>query len=234
MNLDDYCRELEAHLCRRNGGHLVRIVGPAFEKVCEWGRAGIPLKVAMQGIDRYIERQEARGGHRRPARIEFCEADVRDAFDAWRRAVGVRARAGDDEEAAQAPPAKRRRSLAGHIERVVARLTVLRGGTSGSEWARSLEAAVRELDALRGSARKARGEAREAVVAALVEVDRRLLDSAVHTAAAGLVAQATEEAIRELAPFRERLRVEAWDDAVRRGRDVVLRERLGLPAIVFE
>ena len=31
-----YCREIEAYLCRKNDGHLVRIVGPAFEQVCGW------------------------------------------------------------------------------------------------------------------------------------------------------------------------------------------------------
>ena len=90
MNADDYCRDIEARLCRRNQGHLVRIVGPAFDTVRRWAEMGIPLKVAFQGIDRYVERATAKGPRRRPVRIEFCEADVLDAFDAWRRAVGVR------------------------------------------------------------------------------------------------------------------------------------------------
>ena len=34
--VDDYCRQVEAYLCRKNDGHLVRIVGPAFEQVCGW------------------------------------------------------------------------------------------------------------------------------------------------------------------------------------------------------
>ena len=28
--------QIESYLCRKNGGHLVRIVGPAFEKVRSW------------------------------------------------------------------------------------------------------------------------------------------------------------------------------------------------------
>ena len=89
MDIDAYCRDIEAHLCRRNAGHLVRISGPAFDLVRGWAQRGIPFKVAQQGIDRYIDRVNARGPRRRPARIEFCEADVLDAFDAWRRAVGI-------------------------------------------------------------------------------------------------------------------------------------------------
>ena len=86
---EDYCREIEAHLCRKNDGHLIRIVGPAFEQVSGWAREGIPLKVALSGVDRYFERYYRKGPRRRPVRIEFCDADVRDAFDDWRRAVGV-------------------------------------------------------------------------------------------------------------------------------------------------
>jgi hypothetical protein len=89
MESDSYCRDVEAHLCRRNGGHLVRLVGPSFETVVAWAAKGIPLKVAMTGIDRYVERAAAKGPRRRPIRVEFCEADVLDAFDEWRRAVGV-------------------------------------------------------------------------------------------------------------------------------------------------
>ena len=55
MDTDQYCREIETHLCRRNGGHLVRVAGPAFEMVRGWAQRGIPLKVAFQGIDRYVD-----------------------------------------------------------------------------------------------------------------------------------------------------------------------------------
>jgi len=89
VDVDAYCREIEAHLCRRNAGHLVRVTGPAFEMVAGWAAKGIPLKVALGGIDRAVERRDAKGPGRRPLRVEFCEPDVLDGFDAWRRAVGV-------------------------------------------------------------------------------------------------------------------------------------------------
>ena len=84
----------------------------------------------------------ARGPRRRPARIEFCEADVLDAFDAWRRAVGIHraeseampeaedggAGAGADEDGQAAPRPRSRESLATHLDRVIVRLTSLRTG----------------------------------------------------------------------------------------------------------
>src|SRR5215813_3003793 len=127
---DDYCRHLESYLCRKNDGHLIRIVGPAFEQVCGWASRGIPLKLAMRGIDRYFERYYAKGPQRRPVRIEFCEADVLDVFDEWRRSVGVVSVTSGDN--AEDTVSNRGRAGAGtlpaHLERVIARLTILRSG----------------------------------------------------------------------------------------------------------
>jgi hypothetical protein len=95
----EYARQVERYLCQKNRGHLIRVVGPAFEMVCGWATTGVPLKIALRGIDRCCERLEARGPRRRPVRIEFCEADVLDAFDDWRRAVGVTAPAAPEEAA---------------------------------------------------------------------------------------------------------------------------------------
>ena len=86
----------------------MRVVGPAFELVAGWAAAGVPLKVALRGIDRCCERLEARGPRRRPVRVEFCEADVLDAFDDWRRAVGVTATAAGESRRGAAGCASRR------------------------------------------------------------------------------------------------------------------------------
>ena len=94
----ELCRAVESYLCRKNDGHLIRIVGPAFELVCGWAAAGIPLRVVERGIDRRHLRYHARGPKRHPLRIEYCEADVLDLFDEWKRAVGLSTAAGVMEE----------------------------------------------------------------------------------------------------------------------------------------
>src|SRR5690242_21110300 len=122
MDPSEYCRQIEAYLCRKNEGHLIRIVGPAFEQVCGWANLGVPLKVAFRGIDQYCDRYYAKGPRRRPVRIEFCEADILDVFDAWRRAIGVQR---DEPDVANQTPS-RKPSLVSHIERVLLKLTSLR------------------------------------------------------------------------------------------------------------
>ena len=90
MSPAEFCRELEAYLCRKNDGHLIRIVGPVFSTVTGWAEQGIPVKVACRGIDRYFDRVQHKP-RRRPVPIQFCEADILDAFDEWRRALGLSA-----------------------------------------------------------------------------------------------------------------------------------------------
>lgn len=234
MDPDEYCRQIEAHLCRRNEGHLVRIVGPAFDKVRAWAELGVPLKVAFQGIDRRVDRAAAAGPRRRPLRLESCDADVLDAFDAWRRAVGVRTAATDAPtgDGAGDTAVRPRQSLSSHLDRVIVRLTALRSGPSpSSEWERALDHAVRRLDALYASASRARGDARQRLLAELESVDAALLEAARHAAAPDVMAEIAREADTELEPFRARLDDRAFDAAHRRCTDRILRERFGLPIV---
>jgi hypothetical protein len=231
-DLPEYCRQVEAYLCRKNDGHLIRIVGPAFEQVCGWAARGVPLKVAHRGIDRYFERYYAKGPRRRPIRIEFCEADVLDVFDEWRRATGIGRIAGDAEE----PGGEHKRphaSLPAHLERVVARLTTLRGGADRA-LDETIDAVVRELETARSAAKAIRGEARSRLLARLRELDAGLIAVARECCADAALAALVAEAETELAPFRQRMPSDAYEQARHACVDRLLRERSRLPTIAFE
>src|SRR5262245_33020999 len=173
MDPADYCREVESYLCRKNEGHLIRIVGPVFEKVTGWAAQGVPLAVVFKGIDAYCERYYAKGPRRRPVRVEFCEADVLELFDDWRRAVGVSSSGESVGEGA-----RRQDSLPSHLDRAIARLTAMRAGRAAGALAERIDATVRELDLVKTSARQARGETRTAILDRLAVLDRALLEAA--------------------------------------------------------
>jgi hypothetical protein len=231
VDAPEYCRQIEAYLCRKNDGHLIRIVGPAFEQVCGWAARGVPLKIAYRGIDRYFERYYAKGARRRPVRVEFCEADVLDVFDEWRRSIGVHPIVlGSDAAASQA---QRHSSLPAHLDRVVARLTALRDGSDRSLDA-AIDAAVRELDAAKAGARALRGDGRQRFLARLEMIDSSLVDAARARYDAETLHQLGTEADAELAPFRDRMPREAYDRSRRACIDRLVRERNRLPVIRFE
>lgn len=232
----DYCRQVEAYLCQKNGGHLVRIVGPAFEKVCEWAEQGVPLKVAFRGIDRCVERASARGGRRRPMRIEFCEADVLEAFDDWRRALGVTA-----SQVSETPPegdeweaTPRKGSLAAHIERSLSRLLAARSGRPDPAFDALIARITGELDAIGATARSARGDARAAAIARLAELDAALITAARETLDERTVAALQKEADAELGAFAQRMSADALARARQLGVERMIRETLNLPVLSYE
>jgi hypothetical protein len=232
--VEDYCRQVESYLCRKNDGHLIRIVGPAFEQVCGWATKGVPLTVAMRGIDRYFDRYYAKGPRRRPVRVEFCEADVLDVFDEWRRALGITATdASTPVEAGQATPSRQHKSLPAHLERVVARLTALRAGPDRSLDA-TIDDMVSEIDVARAASKSVRGQARQALIERLRALDRALLDTAYAQCDEPARQALGAEADAELAPFRARMAPEAYEESRRAAVDRLLRERRGLPLVTFE
>jgi hypothetical protein len=232
LQIADYCREIEAYLCRKNDGHLIRVVGPSFDLVSGWAAQGVPLKVAYGGIDRYFERYYRKGPRRRPVKIDFCDADVLDVFDEWRRAVGV---ASEASPLAPAPsPGSRGGSLPSHLERVVRRLTAARArGSLGAEFDALIDRAAAELDAARAKAGGLRGEARRALLERLTALDAALLRHA--RAALDDASRETfaREAGDELAGFRAGMTPEAFARAREAAVDRLVRERYGLPTIAF-
>lgn len=226
----EYCREIEAYLCRKNEGHLIRIVGPVFEQVAGWAGSGIPLAIAFRGIDRYCDRYHAKGPRRRPVRIEFCEADIVDEFDSWRRAVGV----SHVNEGGSEHERSKHDSLPAHLDRLITRLTALRGSDRSSAFRERVDAVVRELDTLRASAEKARGAARTAIVSRLAALDEVLLDAARADLDESRRTALRAEAEREIAPFATRMTSDARAAAVAAACARLVRDAAGLPSLSIE
>ena len=124
-----YCREIETYLCRKNDGHLIRVVGPSFDLVVRLGGAGRAAQGRVQrhrsvlrallpqgaapaaGEDRLLRGRRARRVRRMAPGGRAVDAVVS-------RRVGSR-RVGSHAAAESAA----RQSLPAHLERVVLRLT---------------------------------------------------------------------------------------------------------------
>jgi hypothetical protein len=248
IDLDGYCRAIESHLCRKNDGHLIRIAGPTFELVRGWAEQGVPLKVALTGIDRTFDRYYGKGARRRPLQVSFCDADVLDVFDEWRRAVGLSGGAssgrvgGTADRAAitgrgDGDPQRRHRSasLPAHLERVADRLTLLRGDPrNDAAFETALAAAVLQLDAHRQAARGARGPARATIVAQLETLDDELLSRVRSRLSPRQLEELKREAALTLEAFRERMPRVAYEAAHEAALMRLVREHAGLPVIRYD
>lgn len=236
MQPPDYCREIESYLCQKNDGHLIRVVGPSFDLVSRWAAEGVPLKVAFAGIDRHFERYYRKGPRRRPVRIDFCEADVLDAFEEWRRAVGLprdeaEAQTVTDEDDGSARTSA---SLPAHLERVVLRLTsALASGRFHTDAGHLIDRIAQELDLARSSSRGIRGEARRALINRLAALDAELGELAAEALDAAARSSIEREADQELDGFRSRLSNDGYARARGTVIDRLTRAHLGLPSIAF-
>jgi hypothetical protein len=235
----DYCREIESYLCQKNEGHLIRVVGPSFDLVSGWMMQGVPLTVAFSGIDRSFDRYYRKGPRRRPLKIDFCDADVLDAFDEWRRALGLTVSltesAGDTPDADAKSAGRATLSLPAHLERVVLRLTdATASGRVDASFESVIDAVARELDTARTSARGIRGDARHALIARLAALDRELLDRARGALDDDARASLLHDAEAELAAFRSRMTPDAFAHVSDAAFDRLVRERFRLPVIAFE
>jgi hypothetical protein len=237
LHTSDYCREIETYLCQKNDGHLIRVVGPAFDMVSRWATDGIPVKVAFSGIDRYFERYYRKGPRRRPVRIDFCEADVLEVFDEWRRAVGLSKEmtaAGGPLEHPD-PAGRRATSVPAHLERAVMRLTNARAtGVLPASVDPLIDRLAGELDTARASGRGVRGDARRALLARLTEADAELLQTARQTLTAADLEEITAQAEAELTGFRERMSADAYSRARLAATDRLIRERFNLPTLALD
>jgi hypothetical protein len=221
----EYCREIETYLCRKNDGHLIRIAGPSFDLVCAWAARGVPLAVAYRGIDRTFDRYYRKERRRRPVRVEFCEADILDAFDEWRRAVGI----------AEAGPSNAHESLPMHLNRTAERLTSIQAQRRfGGALTSAVDGALAEIDALRGGARGLRGAVRGAALDRLRALDADVIAAARAESDADMLRTLAREAERELSPFAGRMTADAYGRALEAARDRLLRDRLGLPTIALD
>lgn len=235
----DYCREVEAHLTRVNGGHLVRVVGPGFALVRGWQERGIPLSVVTRAIDAKAERHQRGAGARgRPLRIEFCTDDVEALFADWKRAVGVMSVTGGDDGTSEVergpaePPAARRPSLAKHLERVTERLSRLLGRNDLPEpFLERVNYVIGVVASVRERGKGARGAARDELVASLRPLDRVLAEAARAALPARDRDAVDAQAAAELAAYRDRLAPDAWRDALTMTADRLIRERLSLPVV---
>jgi hypothetical protein len=228
VDTKDYCREIERYLCQKNDGHLIRVVGPSFDLVARWAAVGVPLKVAFAGIDRCVDRYYKKGPRRRPVRIDFCEADVLDVFDEWRRATGVAA----SERAL--PQAARGASLPVHLERVLTKLTNARAlGLLDDRADAIIDRVSHELDQARRFPGGIRGDQRHALLSRLASAD---VDLAALASASLDDATRTRLAIRadeDLSAFRVTMAPDAFERARARAVERLVREHLRLPTITF-
>jgi hypothetical protein len=75
-----YPEEIEALIVRFHGRPLSPI---EFDRARQYEEDGIPITVVLRGIEQRAMRQM-----RTPFRLAYCNEDILEAYDDWKRAIG--------------------------------------------------------------------------------------------------------------------------------------------------
>jgi hypothetical protein len=167
-------------------------------------------------------------------KIDFCDADVLDVFDEWRRATGISASGRDVEDRAERGDGDRHPSLPLHLERAVARLSSGRAsGLLGEDFDGVIDCLAADLDAARSKSGGLRGDARTALLTRLEQADADMLKTAERLLDGPAMDAIRADADAELAAFRGRMTADDYARAHHGAVATLVRQRLQLPTLRF-
>jgi len=246
LNYFNYFTEIEDTFVRRRGKHL--LLSPVDWALIEsWKEMGVPLHVALRGIEKSFDSFEARPRKRSVKTLMYCQEEVEAQFAEWRESQlgataggaaengGAAARAG---AADGAPPADDSRGLpfprdviAAHLAAAGAALRDAAGAGGSGELAEALgRAAARAAEIERDFNAAARPDA-ESLEASLTDLEA-LLDRALRSSLPAAEVEARRrEAAAQLGPYKGRMGSETYEQTLENLLAKRLREDFGVPRL---
>src|SRR5690606_5709071 len=110
MNYFNYFTEIEDTFVRRRGKHL--LLSPIdWAMIDTWQERGIPLHIALRGIESVFDNFDKNPGPRSIKSLMFCREEVEAQYQEW---IASRAGKSNDEPATQAPEVLSRESIERH------------------------------------------------------------------------------------------------------------------------
>jgi hypothetical protein len=254
LNYFNYFTEIEDAFVRRRGKHL--LLSPMDWALIEsWKGMGVPLHVALRGIEQAFDSFESRPRRRSVKSLLYCQEEVEAQFAEWRESqTGARASADDsdgagaasrpadagaagktDDEGASGEGARLpfpREVIAGHLKSCRAELGRARdaradGGELGEALARAA-ARLEELEKDFAAAARPDAEKLEAALGDLESLLDRALRSSVEPER---LAARRAEAEEQLKPYRARMKREVYEQTLDNLLGKYLREDYGLPRL---
>jgi hypothetical protein len=245
LNYFNYFTEIEDAFIRRRGKHL--LLSPMDWALIEsWKEMGVPLHVALRGIERAFDSHAARPRRRSVKSLMYCQEEVEAQFAEWldsQRGARTKA-AGDASPEVSAAPADEadghglpfpRAAIAAHLSEgrdALRRALDERRAAAGEDaLTEALARAAERLGELESDfARAARPNA-EQLENSLTDLES-LLDRALRAVLApGRVEQMRAGAAEQLRPYRARMERATYEQTLDNLLSKLLREECGVPRL---
>lgn len=233
MNYFSYFSEIEDTFVRRRGKHLM--LSPIDWALIEaWKERGIPLHVALRGIEHAFDSYEAKKHKRTVKTLLYCQEEVEAQYAEWLESrVGSHdPSAGADETDDEKSPFPRAAVVA-HLERSLAELTRLANerAPEEDEFAESLSRAASLLSEIKNDYVSAAQPDARKLEESLTGIER-MLDQAMRNVSTAAEVESMEAAIEgQLKPYKRQMDKTAFAQT----RDNLLRKRtrehFGIPRL---
>ncbi|MEA2172606.1 MAG: hypothetical protein QOD00_198 [Blastocatellia bacterium] len=243
LNYFNYFTEIEDAFIRRRGKHL--LLSPMDWALIEsWKEMGVPLYVALRGIERAFDSHEAKPRRRSVKTLFYCQEEVEAQFAEWQESQlgagpGSEASAGADESAEILDQDTHlpfsRATIGEHLARARETLERLRDVDARHAIVNGLHdtltrVAARLLDLEKDFARAARPDA-EKLEESLNSLEKMLDESLRASVAAHELKTALAAAEAQLQPYRARMEKATYEQTLENLLLKRLREQHGLPRL---
>ncbi|MDQ3755534.1 MAG: hypothetical protein M3371_12490 [Acidobacteriota bacterium] len=244
MNYFNYYTEIEDTFIRRRGKHL--LLSPLDWALIEsWKEKGVPLHVALRGIEGSFDSFEAKPRRRTVKSLFYCQEEVEAQFAEWLEsqrgaAIGAAATNGDrsgplsEHTAETAGLPFPREVILAHLDDCCATLRCAAAsddaGRAG-DLGEALERAAARLTVLREDfARAVRPDA-EQLEGALTDLEKLLDHASRAQLAPERLAELRVQAAAQLRPYRARMERATYEQTLEHLLAKLLREERGLPRL---
>ena len=243
MNYFNYFTEIEDAFSRRRGKHLL-ISSIDWTLIETWKEMGIPLHIALRGIEKAFDSWESKPRKRSVKSLMYCQEEVEAQFAEWREA---RVGAADSEGAGDAGADSNddrlpfsRTAIAQHLERgrsgllaaLTAHIAYLTGrDRTDDDFSDALTRAIALLTAIEDDfAVSARPEAQK-LEQSLTGLERMLSDAVGQVVEPEELDRLKAEIKEQLRPHRKQMEKAAYDQTFENLLAKRLREKFGVPRL---
>jgi uncharacterized membrane protein YccC len=236
LNYFNYFTEIEDAFVRRRGKHLL-ISSIDWALIETWKEIGIPLHVALRGIEKAFDSWESKPRKRSIKGLLYCQEEVEAQFAEWREARVGAAESEEERQSDEEPQEDgpfTRAAILEHLERGRTGLVAARERrmkTGEDDFSDALERAIALVADLEEDLAAVTTVDAQKLEISLTGVERMLSDSVRSVAGAEELATIEREVKAQLKPYRKQMESAAYQQTVDNLMLKRLREQYGLPRL---
>jgi hypothetical protein len=231
LNYFSYFSEIEDTFIRRRGKHL--LLSPIDWALIEsWKERGIPLHVALRGIEHAFDSHAARKRKRSIKTLWYCQEEVEAQYAEW---LESRVGAHKIEAATEMVESTFPRSLVlAHLTRLIGELQNVPGSLDGTDQHlldETLSRAVSLLNEIKTDYETATQPDARKLEESLTGIERRLDDASRHAVTDNDLERASSEIESQVKPYKRHMDKAAFEQMRNHLLRKKLREHFGVPRL---